>query len=215
MYNTEVSGGSPDMASVLKYIAEREDNLGKYSDKLRQNVQRIFDVFGSHTDCQICGKDTHRGHGKFRARRNGNRPKWMPEATDTIPDMYARMATPEDGDHGKDGVYTLWEDNPDQHVPIPKIDVSISLRSSVFYQEDGSSWAIDMDNRGLAFFHEHEDGSTTTPNAYEVSRIALKVCIQKGSLTAFLQKIAETLKQESEEYQEVADIAEKMAQAIL
>ncbi len=31
--NSEEMGGSPDMANVLKYIVEREDNLGKYSDK--------------------------------------------------------------------------------------------------------------------------------------------------------------------------------------
>lgn len=215
MNNSEGMGGSPDMASVLKYIAEREDNLGKYSDKLRGNVQRIFDIFGNETDCQICGKSISRGHGKYRARRNGNRPQWMPEAADTIPDTYARMATPEDGDAGKDNVYTLWEVNPDNHTPIPKIETSFTMRDGVCHRDGEESWALDLDERGLGFFHIHEDGSETTPNAHEVAREVLKVIVSSGKLTGFIEKIAKRVEEKADEYQKVADIAEKMAHAIL
>jgi len=55
-----------EITKIISYIEKRESNLSRYSDKLRESVQRIFDVFGNANRCQICniekafhGKDTH------------------------------------------------------------------------------------------------------------------------------------------------------------
>ncbi len=41
MNNTEVQGGSPNLAEVVKYIAERSANIKSASDKLRDNLLAI------------------------------------------------------------------------------------------------------------------------------------------------------------------------------
>jgi len=47
---------SPEgLKEVLAYISEREGKLSNYSDRLRQAVKRIEDVFGNSKFCQICG----------------------------------------------------------------------------------------------------------------------------------------------------------------
>jgi hypothetical protein len=42
------------LTEVIKYIAEREENLSNYSDKLRKNLIRISNLFGSPKECRIC-----------------------------------------------------------------------------------------------------------------------------------------------------------------
>ncbi len=39
--NTEVQGGSPNLAEVVKYIAERSANIKSASDKLRDSILKI------------------------------------------------------------------------------------------------------------------------------------------------------------------------------
>jgi hypothetical protein len=47
--------GEPEgLIEIVKYIQEREENLSRYSDKLRQSLVRIAQVFGSARECQIC-----------------------------------------------------------------------------------------------------------------------------------------------------------------
>jgi hypothetical protein len=47
--------GEPEgLIEIIKYIQEREENLNRYSDKLRQSLLRIAQVFGSVRECQIC-----------------------------------------------------------------------------------------------------------------------------------------------------------------
>lgn len=210
---TEVQHGSADVASVLKYIAEREENLGKYSDKLRTNVQRIFDIFGDPYYCQICGKSVSRAHGKYRARIGGNKPTWMPEAADTVPELYARLATPEDGASAHIGNETLWEENPDNHTPLPRIRVSIEMRSKIFYDDGDAQWYLDLDRKGLSFGVETPRGEGIR-SAEDAPRKVLNEVIRTGTLTQFLKDIADALKEEQDEYQEVAEMAERMAQAI-
>ena len=157
---------------ILGYIKEREATLSRYSDKLRQNLQRIFDVFGSPDYCRICN-DEHKGQTA--------------------------------------------------HDFIPKIRISIELQDTEHFAEIGDepeyyylatrngrlfimgTVACEMDITGWTCWYSQ-------PN--EVSREVLKQLVRSGRLILFLQKVADTLQAKSEEYREVAQVAEKMAQAV-
>ena len=44
-----------ELTKTIRYIEEREKSLSRYSDKLRRAVERIFNVFGKPSECQVCG----------------------------------------------------------------------------------------------------------------------------------------------------------------
>jgi hypothetical protein len=48
----------------------------------------------------------------------------------------------------------------------------------------------------------------------EAPRETLKALVKSGRLIPFLQKVANTLQGKSEEYREVAEVAEKLAKAV-
>jgi hypothetical protein len=206
--NSEELGGSPDAASVLKYIAEREQSLGKYSDKLRANVQRFFNIFGDPLKCQICGWSREQGHhAKYMSRKDHTFTDILPENGKIVKhDEYGIFGNPVTREE-------YFEEVKDIHFHIPQIRVSISMRDEHFLdEEDHDWWALDVCRNGLAIWHGGPSGMCNAKNA---PLYVLKALITSGRLTAFLQDIADKLKDESEEYKEVADTAERMAQAIL
>jgi hypothetical protein len=58
---------SADIVRVFDYLREREEELSRYSDKLRKSVWRIANVFGDSDYCQICDytQDKHDKEHKF------------------------------------------------------------------------------------------------------------------------------------------------------
>ena len=48
------TGAKANLAEIVSYIAAREGSLGRYSDKLRINVQSVFDLFGKPELCAQC-----------------------------------------------------------------------------------------------------------------------------------------------------------------
>lgn len=224
MNQTEVQGGSPDVASVLKYIAERENNLSKYSDKLRQSVQRIFNVFGDSQLCQVCGeRPSYSLHGRYFDRRERQPYQEIPDAH---PHGQPKLVTHYEyvgfwGNKQENIIY--FEKNETFHEVKPKIEVSLSMRDEKPFFEE---WAEEYASRTRAYrlvLLDHnlwienrivENATHTLMTADQVSRKVLMRLIKSGRLTAFIQDIADALQKESEEYKEVAEIAERMAQAI-
>ncbi|MEM2293185.1 MAG: hypothetical protein QXX41_07915 [Nitrososphaerota archaeon] len=45
-----------ELVELLKYIQEREENLSRYSDKLRRSLVKISNAFGSKDFCMICDR---------------------------------------------------------------------------------------------------------------------------------------------------------------
>jgi hypothetical protein len=91
-----------ELAEVIQYIAEREENLSRYSDKLRQNLVRISNLFGSKMECRICGEE----HVAPGARDHDFVPKIYVslDIIDTEPFLV------EEDEEGRDSYYLqLWE----------------------------------------------------------------------------------------------------------
>ena len=171
-----------DINQILGYIKEREATLSHYSDKLRQNLQRIFDIFGHPDYCQVC--DVSEGSLKHKGQK------------------YADETA---------------------HVFIPKIRISLDLQDTEHFAEIGDepeyyylatkngmlhimgTVACEMDITGWTCWYRQP---------HEVSREVLKQLVRSGRLIPFLQKIADTLAQEGEEYKQVAEVAEKLAKAV-
>jgi len=45
---------SEELNQTLKYIEESEKNLSQYTDKLRSEVSKFFNIFGDKAFCRIC-----------------------------------------------------------------------------------------------------------------------------------------------------------------
>lgn len=191
---TEVQGGSPNLAEVVKYIAEREDNLSKYSDKLRKNVEAIFNIFGNKRYCQVCNKENNPGNN------------YVPDEKQAI--IHAEITG---------------------HSFVPKINVSIEFKGTPFNtftlgdgndehpdyvkeylsMEDGELYIVRDTYTCADEMYEHR-----RMFAYEPSRDLIKRLVNSGAITQFFNQLAEKLIEVGDNYKEVAEKAERMAQAI-
>jgi hypothetical protein len=173
-----------DLNQILGYIQEREQTLSKYSDKLRKSLVKIADVFGNPQYCQRCNKWVEYHNQKWKDKPEGK------------------------------GVCGNFK---------PKIDVSINvIDDEPFLVEPENETAPEIKyylaiiNHWLGYVDvvgEYSNPSRVTAFD-EAPRETLKALVKSGRLIPFLQKVADVLTAKGEEYREVAQVAEKMAQAV-
>jgi hypothetical protein len=174
-----------DLNQILGYIQEREQTLSKYSDKLRKSLVKIADVFGNPQYCQRCNKWSVFHDEKWKDKPEGK------------------------------GVCGNFK---------PKIDVSVDVTDDIpFYKTDEEmpeTYYLGITNHNLkiigvcgnvGIFADNRQWTVWFENA---SREMLKALVKSGRLIPFLQKVADVLTAKGEEYREVAQVAEKMAQAV-
>jgi hypothetical protein len=172
-----------DISKILGYIQQREETLSRYSDKLRQSIVKIADVFGSPEYCQRCNKWVEYHNKKW---------KDTPEGKETC-------------DNFK-----------------PKINVSIDVMDDKhFMQEDeyspNTKYYLAIKKHSLGYVETYDNDRVTSETLFNfdhASRELLKALVKSGRLIPFLQKVADTLQAKSEEYREVAEVAEKLTKAI-
>ena len=217
------------MKQIIDYIQEREKSLARYSDKLRQAVTAIANVFGSKRYCRICNSsfDSY-GHAPYFNRYTHVGAKSPEEAFSKYhpSDVDGFKVVPPDylPGHWKDGNKLLITKVPDEdlHEPIPKIEVSINIEDeeAFYYDEETDeayylAFSTEMNHSLVAHIRDVDDPNNYKPrHLKDLKREALKELIKSGRLTAFLSLVAETLKKKDEEYREVSEIAEKMAEAV-
>jgi len=200
-----------DFVGLVKYISEREKGLGRYSDKLRQNLQQIFDVFGSAHHCQICDEaEEHGKHIKYRSEQGYLKR----EQTETI-----------------NGITVTHPANADYSHPFkPKIPISIDVKDSEIFaktQRDDLNveyYRLATHDLVLVIMGEtsNEQDITgmscwfTKPDAYRAppSREELKQLVKSGRLPKFLAFVAQKLAEAETEYCQVSTIAERMAKTL-
>ncbi len=141
---------------LLQYIKMREQNLSRYSDKLRQTLNTLNAILRDDIKISI-------------------------EVDDTEPFRVEKIEE-DSGDIVEYKYYLAIQD----HRLIVRVH-----RDSAFYKE---KW----DWFGIA----------------NASRETLKCIIKSGRLLKFLQYVAENLEKTTKEYEAVATIAEKIAQAV-
>ena len=170
---------SEDIAKVISYIEQKEASLSRYSDKLRQSIDKLVKIFGNKDICRVCGHDVV--FHPVRKRGTG----------EVVCNNFK-----------------------------PKIEVSIDIIDDVPFYEEKDEFVGEI-NYYLAF-HKHsllmalryQDGSIDYVLFRDASREKLKALVRSGRLIPFLQKVANMLKGKCEEYREVSEIAEKLANAI-
>jgi hypothetical protein len=170
-----------DLNQILGYIEQREETLSRYSDKLRQSLVKIANVFGRKDLCRLCG--------------------WWVDRHPTR----------------KTGEIVC-------EKPIPCIEVSIDIKDDEpFYVQPATDIAPEIKyylairNHNLGWIYitySGENPKHVCDFAYDASRELLKALVKSGRLIPFLQKVADVLTAEGEEYREVAEVAEKLAKAV-
>lgn len=164
-----------NISKILRYIEKREQNLSRYSDKLRQSIIKIVDVFGPERYCRSCDQP-ERSH-----------------------------------------------DDPEKCAFKPKIQVSLEIIDDVpFYtdelrEEDYYLATVDHYLKAVGV----AKGGDPTDRAHrwtqwfdDCSREKLKALVKSGRLIPFLQKVVDTLQAKCMEYEEVSEVAEKLAKAV-
>jgi hypothetical protein len=208
---------SEELSQALKFIEEREQKLSRYTDKLRDAVDKIFQVFGDKDVCQICGR-LERLHRKYYLPPDGKR---VDDPKTYTTDEYVIMSRKEwekdyFGKTHKQGkeIFIINEDV--DHAFKPKIEVSFDFDGEPFFkvEEEGKECKLAIRNHRLVFFVKYTGFHEETYGAHEISRRTLKEAIQTGAITKFLQELAEELKAKEEEYGEVSSMAEKLANAV-
>ena len=102
----------------------------------------------------------------------------------------------------------------------PKIDVPIHIiDDKAFYVEvwvgaDRTKYYLAFYNHELKIAREDSEGVIDYIYLIDLSNDGLKALIKSGRLIKFLKKAADELEKTSQEYKEISEIAEKMANAI-
>jgi hypothetical protein len=172
-----------DLNQILDYIQEREETLSRYSDKLRQSLIKIANIFGRKDLCRYCGWYVHE-HPTHKT--------------------------------GTGEIFC--------QTPVPKIEVSIDIVDDKHFHEEvedeyspNTKYYLAIIEHRLGYVETYDNDRFTPKYLLDfngASREQLKALVKSGRLIPFLQKVADTLQGKSEEYREVAEVAEKLAKAV-
>jgi hypothetical protein len=152
-----------ELVKTIRYIEERERTLSRYSDKLRRAVERIFNVFGKPSECQVCGYgETRYLHFKYYyypdEREEYHTCYSVKVGVDEVPAEVNGMRTEVlevdealDADtidvkvksFDKDRKVWFVFKNPKYHRFMPKVFVSIDVEDGVPFYSVGDEEAVD------------------------------------------------------------------------
>jgi len=211
-----------NLVETIKYIAQREEELAKYSSKLRKAVAKIFDVFGDSERCQVCDREEHsynhfkytirNEYGGFDVTNDDEKVQKMLQSGKYV------LINAKDFDNvwNKDGKLVILKN--ESHPFKPKIELSLEMVGKPFYtDEEGHSYGLAIRDHKLIIREFDELGEwwyDSTDITFKVSRKVLKELVKTKAITEFLKMYIEKLDNTTEEYKAVSEIAEKMASVI-
>lgn len=202
-----------DFVSLIKYVSEREKSLSRYSNKLRQSLQHIFNIFGDPYYCQICGySENDTRHIKFRDEQG----YLHYEETSTVNGITETYAKNKDYVHEFKPKIRVSEEIVDTEICIETAEDELNFVRYRLVFSDGKlllrGWRnCEIDTTGVSVWFTEPEG---TQHGGTPSRAELKQLVRSGRLPKFLAYAAEKLAEAETEYGEVSAIAEKMAKAI-
>jgi hypothetical protein len=173
-----------DLNKILGYIQDRERTLANYSDKLRQSLIKLSNVFGDTQYCQRCNK-----WRVFHDQRWKDKPEGKGVCDNFKPKIQVSI--------------NVIDDEP--FLVEPENETAPEIK---YYLAIINHWLGYVDVVG-----GYSDPSKVTAFD-EAPRETLKALVKSGRLIPFLQKVADVLTAKGEEYREVTQVAEKMAQAV-
>lgn len=239
---SEAVAKSSDLLEIVSYIAEREKNLSAYSGKLRQSVQRIFDVFGDPSVCQVCdATEWVDGHTYEAYKQSGTSQtgSWVRLRPSEVKEGCIEVAEVNDCGHLSDEVLekmkttswaTFYSMRNFKHAFKAKIRLSLDLKhlhthGHIHYfllgetPHDDYYFLNSHDgglNIGILYGSDPEDCSDRIRDMQlsKVRRSVLKALVKSGAITKFLQAYLQKLQDAEEEYHQISEVAEKLAAAV-
>jgi len=214
---------SEDMMEIIKYIEQKENELAKYSSKLRTSLSRIFAVFGDNDLCQVCNEGEYNfNHFKYTIYNEYGGCEHTNDdekVNQLLQSGKAVLIEREKFDNiwNRDGKLIILKNKP--HEFKPKIELSLEVSGEVFYtDEEGHSYKLASDEHKL-IIREFDDYGymrwyDSTDILHSVSRKVLKELVKSKAISEFLKMYIEKLDNTTEEYKAVSEIAEKMASVI-
>jgi hypothetical protein len=202
-----------DFVGLVKYLEEREKNLSKYSDKLRENLAKIAGIFGDESCCQICGfEEGSTKHVKYRDEQG----YLHDEKTSVVNGITVTYAANKDYSHAfKAKIEPSFEIEDETEFRV--IQEENNFGKTTFRLILLPDWGRRYNYGGLLVkkvVNDYEEGAIYQTFADECSRESLKTLVQKGRLPKFLAYAAKKLAEKEQEYQQVAEAAEKMAASL-
>ena len=191
-----------ELVSTVEYLREREEELSRYSDKLRAAITRIWSMFGSSFTCQIC----HVSQAIY------DYAEWERLADrDTF--MQVRDET-HDHDEAVKKLHELGKLKMKLHSFVPKIDLSIDVEGEGWENEEKVRKALCINNGYMRVKIYDDEAGYEYYNVKDVSRETMKEIVRQGRITQLIDTIKHKLDETTEEYKQVSEIAEKFAVAL-
>ena len=196
----------------MKYLIERSESISRYSDKLREALERIENQFGEKRRCRICGIYTTSEKDQLVYANiviDTNKPNAKAIVNKMIPhdELFSKYADILD-DANKPYAF---------HKFTSSIDVDIDIKDTEpFFTIDDKYYYLAFRDHNLVALIEREEEIENTESVHyisSISREALKALIKSQRLIKFLAYVADELRKKEAEFKEVAEVAEKMAQA--
>jgi len=209
-----------DILSVLEYIQEREGNLARATEKLRRNVERIANVFGSRDYCQICdGHKRHSMHFRYRERKNNRGINEIPEQIEGAKVELVSLAF-DVGRWGDPERKIHYVEEHEHHQFVPKIFVSIEVIDvESFYERDdcdgySEEYFIVINRDGMKAEVRCRGDFRHYVEIENLQRKAVKELVRSGRICKFLARVSKQLEETGKEYQEVAEVSERLTTAL-
>lgn len=202
-----------DFVGLVKYLEEREKNLSKYSDKLRQSLQRVFDVFGDPDFCQICSYSAdNTRHVKFRDEQG----YLHGEETSIVNEQVVTYAKNKDYLHEFKAKIRISEEIEDVAICMETRLDGQNFEQYKLVTRNDRIWLqgrrnCEMDATGVTTWLTIPEG---TQRGGTPSRTELKQLVRSCRLPKFLAYASQKLAEDEQEYKAVAEAAEKMAASL-
>jgi len=191
--------GEVNEIEIIDYLAERSENIRRYSRKLRDAIKRIENIFGERTRCRICRKDL-----EVYANCVVDREK-AKEIINTFVEhdvIFSKYADALDDEHKR---YAF-------HKFIPCIEIPNIRDTEPFFIENNKKYYLAFRSYELVY-EVYDDGEMVEWGYITIlDTDAIKALIKSQRLMKFLNYVAEKLRSEENELRELSEIAEKIAQ---
>ena len=216
------------LKELLGYIEQREESLSRYSDKLRESLKKIDNMFGDSKYCAICsGREEAREHHRFYSRKES---KGLDDVEEII-DNAVRIIGPNDflghWANAESGEVYVEDHEKAAHQFKACIEVSVNVWDTEPFKTEETEMgtyeaylAIIEHDLGIARKDRDHKGTLLYETNHrvqlfsEASRQTLKDIIHSNRLIPFLRHVADVLEKKNREYKEVSEVAKKLTSAL-
>lgn len=218
-------------AGAFEYLNKRAEALARYSQKMRESVAEIEEIFGDVNFCRVCGLASwkHCKYAYIPAAWSGRYvyTDELPEGAQLYPDRDAARNAHFATGATRHDAYFPNPDREESHAFVAKIELNCGQVLAdepvcVLESEEQTGRELRLilheNEMKLALVESDGDGKPVVVDPdyswlRSASRKTIKLAIKQGNIQLFLAKLKNHLDEMTAEYEEVAALADKLAQA--